>query len=129
MTGRLRSSASPPTSASGPTTTGRTREGWIARRPCCASWAWSSGSRPTIWALGESGILDLPGPALARTPADGIADAVLDRVIVDKNARIGDGARLVNEQNVEHVDGAGYYIRSGIIVVPKGGVIRPGTVV
>jgi arginase len=31
-------------------------------------------------ALGEAGILDLPGPVLARTPADGIADAVLERV-------------------------------------------------
>ena len=56
-------------------------------------------------------------------------DVVLDRTIVDKNARIGDGARLVNEKNVEHTDGDGYYIRGGIIVVPKGGVIRPGTVV
>ena len=56
-------------------------------------------------------------------------DVVLDRVIVDKNARIGDGARLVNEAGIDHVDGDGYYIRSGIIVVPKGGVIKPGTVV
>ena len=31
-------------------------------------------------ALGDSGILDLPGPVLARTPADGIADAVLERM-------------------------------------------------
>jgi glucose-1-phosphate adenylyltransferase len=65
---------------------------------------------------------------------DGLAmgigrDVVLDRAIVDKNARIGDGARLVNERNVQHADGDGYYIRGGIIVVPKGGVIRPGTVV
>ena len=56
-------------------------------------------------------------------------DVVLDRVIVDKNAYIGDGARLVNERQLEHEDGDGYYIRSGIIVVPKGGIIRPGTVV
>ena len=56
-------------------------------------------------------------------------DVVLDRVIVDKNARIGDGARLVNEAGVEHADGDGYYIRGGIIVVPKGGVIAPGTIV
>jgi glucose-1-phosphate adenylyltransferase len=56
-------------------------------------------------------------------------DAVLDRVIVDKNARIGDGVRLVNEQQIEFADGEGYYIRGGIIVVPKGGVIPPGTVV
>ena len=51
---------------------------------------------------------------------------VLDRVIVDKNGRIGDGAKLVNEQGRWDYDGQGYYIRSGIIVVPKGGVIRPG---
>jgi glucose-1-phosphate adenylyltransferase len=56
-------------------------------------------------------------------------DVVLDRVIVDKNARIGNGARLVNEKQLDHFDGDGYYIRSGIIVVPKGGVIRDGTVV
>ncbi|OFW51291.1 MAG: glucose-1-phosphate adenylyltransferase [Acidobacteria bacterium RIFCSPLOWO2_12_FULL_68_19] len=56
-------------------------------------------------------------------------DAVLERVIVDKNARIGDGARLTNERGAAHADGDGYYIRGGIIVVPKGGVIAPGTVV
>ena len=54
-------------------------------------------------------------------------DVVLERVIVDKNARIGDGARLVNEQGVQNLDGDGYVIRDGIIVVPKDGVIEPGT--
>ena len=56
-------------------------------------------------------------------------DVVLDRVIIDKNASIGDGASLVNESGVQHADGRGYYIRSGIIIVPKGGRIAPGTVV
>jgi len=55
-------------------------------------------------------------------------DTVLDRVIVDKNARIGDGVRLVNERGIENADGDGYYIRGGIIIVPKGGVVKPGTV-
>lgn len=65
-----------------------------------------------------------------HTPGLGIGrNVVLDRVIIDKNARIGDDARLVNEQNLESADGDGYYIRSGIIVVPKGGIVRPGTVV
>src|SRR5687768_440126 len=64
------------------------------------------------------------------SPALGIGrDVVLDRVVIDKNARIGDGARLVNERGVDHADGDGYYVRGGIIVVPKGGVIAPGTVV
>jgi glucose-1-phosphate adenylyltransferase len=44
-----------------------------------------------------------------------------------KNARIGDGARLVNEGRVDRADGDGYYIRNGIIIVPKDGVIKPGT--
>ena len=56
-------------------------------------------------------------------------NAVLEKVIVDKNARIGEGARLVNERGLQNADGDGYYIRSGIIVVPKGGVVKPGTVV
>jgi glucose-1-phosphate adenylyltransferase len=68
-------------------------------------------------------------------PQDGVPrlgigrDVVLQRAIVDKNARIGDGARLVNERGVEHADGPGYYIRGGIIVVPKDAVIPAGTVV
>jgi glucose-1-phosphate adenylyltransferase len=56
-------------------------------------------------------------------------DVTLDRVIVDKNARIGDRARLVNERRIQHADGDGYYIRDGVIVVPKDGVIRPGMTV
>jgi glucose-1-phosphate adenylyltransferase len=68
-----------------------------------------------------------PPPAV---PCLGIGrNVVLDRVVIDKNARIGDGARLVNERGVEHADGDGYYIRGGIIVVPKGGIIQPGVVV
>jgi glucose-1-phosphate adenylyltransferase len=66
-------------------------------------------------------------PARGENPRLGIGrEVVLDRVIVDKNARIGDGARLVNEAGVMHADGEGYYIRDGVIVVPKDGVIKPG---
>ena len=61
----------------------------------------------------------MPGIGIGR-------DVVLNRTIIDKNARIGDGARLVNERNVEHADGDGWCIRGGIVVVPKGGVIPPG---
>jgi glucose-1-phosphate adenylyltransferase len=69
-------------------------------------------------------------PARGASPRLGIGrDVVLDRVIVDKNARIGDGCRLVNEQGLSHADGNGYYIREGIIIVPKDGVIDAGTVV
>jgi glucose-1-phosphate adenylyltransferase len=54
----------------------------------------------------------------------GIGDgAVLDRVIVDKNARIAAGVRLVNTADIVNADGDGWYIRDGIIVVPKGAVV------
>ena len=44
-------------------------------------------------------------------------------------ASIGDGVRLVNESGVEHADGDGFYIRNGIIIVPKSARIGEGVVV
>jgi glucose-1-phosphate adenylyltransferase len=73
---------------------------------------------------------DDAAPARGNAPRLGIGrDVELDRVIVDKNARIGDGARLVNEAGLQEADGDGYYIRDGVIIVPKDGVIKPGTIV
>ena len=73
---------------------------------------------------------DDDAPARGANPKLGVGrDAVLDRVIVDKNARIGDGARLVNEKRVQDADGDGYYIRDGVVIVPKDGVVKPGTMV
>ena len=67
--------------------------------------------------------------AAQQTPLGIGRDVVLDRVIVDKNARIGDGARLVNEAGQSELDGDGFFIRNGIIIVPKGAKIRPGQTV
>jgi glucose-1-phosphate adenylyltransferase len=70
------------------------------------------------------------GEPAENVPPLGIGnDVVLERVIIDKNARIGEGARLTNARKIQECDGNGYYIRGGIIVVTKGGVIAPGTVV
>jgi hypothetical protein len=35
----------------------------------------------------------------------------------------------VNEKGLDNADGNGYFIRNGIIVVPKDGSIAPGTFV
>jgi len=73
---------------------------------------------------------DDDAPAQDGGPEVGIgSDCVLDRAIVDKNARIGRGVRLVNEAGVQQADGDGYFIRNGIVIVPKWGVVRDGTVV
>jgi glucose-1-phosphate adenylyltransferase len=71
---------------------------------------------------------DAPARGDGQPPLGIGRDVVLDRVIVDKNARIGDGVRLVNEAGVDHADGPGYHIRNGIVVVPKGATVPPGTV-
>jgi glucose-1-phosphate adenylyltransferase len=56
-------------------------------------------------------------------------NVVLDRVIVDKNAHIGDNVSLTNTAGAVEADGEGYYIREGIIIVPKGATVPPGTTV
>jgi len=73
---------------------------------------------------------DENAPARGDGPRLGIGRNVeLERVIVDKNARIGEGARLVNVNGVHEADGNGYYIRGGVIIVSKDGIIAPGTVI
>jgi glucose-1-phosphate adenylyltransferase len=57
------------------------------------------------------------------------ADSVIERAIVDKNARIGRGVRILNEAGVGEADGPGYHVRDGIVIVPKGGVIPDGTAI
>jgi glucose-1-phosphate adenylyltransferase len=64
--------------------------------------------------------------AASRTPLGIGRGVVLDRVVVDKNARIGESVRLVNEKGVQEADGDSYYIRNGIIIVPKGAELRDG---
>lgn len=53
----------------------------------------------------------------------------LRRSIVDFDASIGEGARLINESGIEEADEENYSIRDGIIVIPRKAVIPPGTVI
>ena len=66
----------------------------------------------------------------AGEPPLGIGDGTLiDGAIVDKNARIGRNVRIVNEARVKERDAGNYYIREGIIIIPKGASIPDGTVI
>ncbi|HEX9945649.1 MAG TPA: glucose-1-phosphate adenylyltransferase [Thermoanaerobaculia bacterium] len=56
-------------------------------------------------------------------------DCHIRNAIVDFNARIGDGCKLLNAEGVQHFDNENYSIRDGIIVVHKNAVIPPGTVI
>ncbi|MGB7208848.1 MAG: glucose-1-phosphate adenylyltransferase [Pyrinomonadaceae bacterium] len=65
-----------------------------------------------------------------NAPHIGIGEnTVIRRAIIDKNVRIGKNVKLLNNAGVEHKDDENgcYYIREGIIIVPKGAVITDGT--
>ena len=53
----------------------------------------------------------------------------MDRVIIDKNARIGDGVVIRPRPDVEEHESELYWVRDGITIIPKGTVIPSGTVI
>ncbi|MEW6755148.1 MAG: sugar phosphate nucleotidyltransferase [Candidatus Latescibacterota bacterium] len=64
------------------------------------------------------------------TPPMGIGRGCQIRgAIIDKNAHIGDGVILTNPAGIREADAEDYYIRDHLVIVPRGGVIRPGMVV
>ncbi len=65
----------------------------------------------------------------ASGPRIGIGeDAILRRTIVDKDASVGNRARLINATNQVHYDDPNkqFFVRDGIIIITKGGVIPAG---
>jgi glucose-1-phosphate adenylyltransferase len=70
---------------------------------------------------------DLDQPRDPDMPAIGIGrNCVIDRAIIDKNARIADGVVITPEGKPPNFDGESYFIRDGIVVVPKNAVIPAG---
>src|SRR5437867_2742333 len=53
-------------------------------------------------------------------------NCVIDRAIIDKNARIADGVVVTPEGKPSNFDSESYFIRDGIVVVPKNATIPPG---
>ena len=51
----------------------------------------------------------------------------IDHAIIDKNARIGDNVVISPEGKPENLDGENFYIRDGIVIIPKNGIILSGT--
>jgi glucose-1-phosphate adenylyltransferase len=58
----------------------------------------------------------------------GIGDnTVIHGAIVDKNARVGRNVVIKNSKGLDNFDGPNYFIRDGIVIVPKNGRIEDGT--
>ena len=67
-----------------------------------------------------------------RIPNMGIGrGTIVKRAIIDKNACIGEGCRIGVDDHVARTDGdyENYHIKEGIIIIPKGAVLYPGTVI
>jgi len=56
-------------------------------------------------------------------------DCQIRNAIIDFNARIGDGCRLLNADGIREAETPNYAVRGGIIVVPKNATLPPGTVI
>jgi glucose-1-phosphate adenylyltransferase len=56
-------------------------------------------------------------------------DCEIRNTIIDKNARVGNGVRLVNVKQLNEHTQEEYVIRDGIIVVPKNSILPDGTVI
>jgi glucose-1-phosphate adenylyltransferase len=66
----------------------------------------------------------------AGRPPIGIgANCRIENTIVDKNARIGNNVVISPTGKPDKVDHPNYYIRDGIVIIPKNGVIPHGTVI
>jgi len=57
------------------------------------------------------------------------ANTHIENAIIDKNARIGANCRISPAGKPDKVDHPHYYIRDGIVIIPKNGVLPSGTII
>jgi glucose-1-phosphate adenylyltransferase len=63
-------------------------------------------------------------------PPIGIGDnCVIENAILDKNCRIGNNVRIINQENIQNGEGRNYVVRDGIVVIPKGATVTDGTII
>jgi len=55
--------------------------------------------------------------------------SVIQNAILDKDCRVGQNVRIINQRGVHQDEGTNYVIREGIVVIPRGSVIPDGTVI
>ena len=69
----------------------------------------------------------LPG-GLAENIPIGLGNRCdIEGAIIDKNARLGDNVVIRPYPLKTELDGEGYVVRDGIVVIPKNAIIQPGT--
>ena len=65
-----------------------------------------------------------------KRPDIGIGEGtVIEDAIVDKNVRIGQKVVIRASGKSGEVDGANFFVRDGVVIIPKGTTIPDGTVI
>jgi glucose-1-phosphate adenylyltransferase len=66
----------------------------------------------------------------AGHPRVGIGENTrIENAIIDKNARIGRNVVITPDGKPDHVDHPMYFIRDGIVIIPKNGIVPDGTII
>jgi glucose-1-phosphate adenylyltransferase len=66
-------------------------------------------------------------PTDSRPPLGIGEGSTIENAIIDKNARIGRNVSIENRRGLTDYDGDSYFIRDGIVIVPKGASLPDGT--
>lgn len=56
-------------------------------------------------------------------------NCVIKHAIVDKNVRIGNNVKIINKNNLSEAEEDSFYIRDGIVVIPKHTIIPDNTII
>ena len=56
-------------------------------------------------------------------------NSIIKNAIVDKNSHIGKNCRITNEGKIDEFNGTNYYIRDGIVIIPKNSIIEDNTII
>jgi len=66
----------------------------------------------------------------AGRPRIGVgSNCKIENAIIDKNARIGNNVTISPAGKPENADHPLYFIRDGVIIIPKNGIVPHGTVI
>jgi len=65
-----------------------------------------------------------------RIPSIGIGhNCIITGAIIDKNARIGNHVKIINQKNRKHFEGDNYTIKDGVVIIEKNAAIPDKTVI
>jgi glucose-1-phosphate adenylyltransferase len=69
-------------------------------------------------------------PGAGSVPRLGVGEnTVIENAIIDKNARVGNNCTITPKDKPNDVDHPLYFVRDGIVIIPKNGIVPHGTVI